>query len=501
MKFFSFFSLYQKLLAGYLFLLAILILPCLFSIYSIYKIEATVSTFFKRTLELSSSIEYAKNLVPSLEAEARRLIILHKEDSLKAVKPLIADLEHRIDPLAVSDPPDLENNFKEFRNTLAMLKFLVSQPDILKEHQTGTQGVDITDEAREQEIKGLTYHLMELLKEAEAIQKRSLEQKSRESAEIISQVKNGTLLLLLLATIVALTVPWALYIYIKRPLGFLQKGIHAISKGDFDHQIPVVSRDELGELADSFNHMAHSLKELDTLKSDFIAVASHELKTPLAAMMEASKLLGEPQIGHLNERQKKLVTVLNTSMTRFKTLVEELLDLSKMQAGLVSLGKDNVDIREVVDSAVKEFSPIAAAKNVSILTEYPERDIHIEADGKRLKRALINLLDNALNFTDKGRDIKVVVQNADGKRGRKLQIIVVDAGPGIHKAEQKQVFEKFYQSRITPRQSGSGLGLTIARQIITAHGGEIWIQSPPETKYALEEGTGTAVFVQLPFQP
>ena len=312
MKIFSFFSLYQKLLAGYLFLLAILILPCIFSIYSIYKIEATVSTFFKRTLQISSSIEYAKNLVPSLEAEARRLIILHKEDSLKAVKPLIADLEQRIDPVAVPEPRDLQDNFKEFRSTLAMLNFMVSQPGILKKNPPGEpdQAMNITDEAREQEIKGLTYHLMELLRKAEEIQKRSLEQKSRESSEIIAQVKNGTLLLLLLATIVALTVPGALYIYIKRPLGFLQKGIHAIGKGDFDHQIPVVSKDELGELADSFNHMARSLKELDTLKSDFIAVASHELKTPLAAMMEASKLLGEPQIGKLNDRQERLVTVL-----------------------------------------------------------------------------------------------------------------------------------------------------------------------------------------------
>ena len=313
-------------------------------------------------------------------------------------------------------------------------------------------------------------------------------------------MKNGTLLLLLLATIVALTVPGALYIYIKRPLGFLQKGIHAIGKGDFDHQIPVVSKDELGELADSFNHMARSLKELDTLKSDFIAVASHELKTPLAAMMEASKLLGEPQIGKLNDRQERLVTVLNTSMARFKTLVEELLDLSKMQAGLVGLERDTEDVREVVDSAVKEFGPIAAAKNVTIETLHPDKDIRLELDRKRLKRALINLLDNALNFTEKGERIRVLVRNTDGKKGKKLQIVVVDSGPGIDEAEQKQVFEKFYQSKITPRQSGSGLGLTIARQIITAHGGEIWIQSPPEKEIALEEGTGTAVFVQLPFR-
>jgi len=500
MKIFSSLSLYQKLLAGYLFLLAILILPCLFSIYSIYRIEATVTTFFKRTLNISSSIEYAKNLVPSLEAEARRLVILHREDSLRALRPLIADLEKRLDPMMASDSPELENNFSQFRNTLSLLNYIISQPDILKDPNDDMETASLTDEAREQEIKGLTYRLMELLRQAKHIQKKTLQEKSRESARIIYQVKNGTLILLLLATVVALTAPWALYVYIKRPIKFLQKGIHAIGKGNFDHQIPVVSRDELGELAESFNTMARSLKELDTLKSDFIAVASHELKTPLAAMIEASKLLSEPQIGQLNDRQARLVKVLNTSMTQFKTLVEDLLDLSKMQAGLVSLEKKQEDIRSVVEDAIKAVRPIASAQNVEILPDYPEQKIDAEIDRKRLKRALVNLLDNALNFSESGHSIKLIVSvpGAQGKKGRVLQIVVVDAGPGIDTEEQKQVFEKFYQSKVTPRQSGSGLGLTIARQIVTAHGGKIWIESPPGNDISLEEGKGTAVFVQLP---
>ena len=498
MKIFSFFSLYQKLLAGYLFLLAILILPCLFSIFSIYRIEATVSTFFKRTLEISSSIEYAKNLVPSLEAEARRLLILHKADSLKAVRPLIADLEKRLDPAAVAESGALKQNFTEFDKTLSLLHSILSKPDLLNDQRKPGQDPNLSDEAGEQQVKGLTYHMMELLKQAENIQKEALQRKSLESAAIISQVKNGTLILLFIASVVALTVPWGLYVYIRRPIKFLQKGIYAIGKGDFDHQIPVVSRDELGELADSFNHMARSLKELDTLKSDFIAVASHELKTPLAAMLEASKLLGEPQIGRLNDRQTRLVKVLNTSMTRFKTLVEELLDLSKMQAGLVSLEKKDEYIQDVVNAAITDVTPIAASKNVNIVPEYPDKKIGVIVDRKRLERAIVNLLDNALNFTDPGQKIKVLVSNRDGKRNKHLRITVIDSGPGIKAEEKTQVFEKFYQSRITPRQSGSGLGLTIARQIVTAHGGKIWIESPPGKEVALTEETGTAVFVQLP---
>ncbi len=499
MKIFAPFSLYQKLLAGYLFLLFILIVPCVFSLYSIYKIEDTISTYFKRNLEISSSVEYAKNLVPSLEAEARRLVILHKKDSLKQVKQIISNLQMKLSPQVAGDSRLLKKNLTEFNETLLTLKAIVeAYEDTVEIDKPGNRGPDLSDEAREQEIKGLAYHLMELLKKAEFIQKASLKNKSLETSRVISQVKDGTIILMLIAFVVALFVPWALYIYIKKPIRYLQKGTEAIGSGDFDHKIPVITKDELGDLASSFNNMAKSLKELDTLKSDFIAVASHELKTPLAAMLEATRLLKEPDIGKLNQRQSKLVEVLNTSMERFKALIEELLDLSKMQAGLLNLNRKDVLVQEFIDTVHENVATLLAAKNLKLMVKNTDKKISINIDRKRMERVLLNLLDNAITFSPQDSTIKIDVRKTTSKKRTYVQIAVIDQGPGLESHEQSRVFEKFYQAKTVPRQSGSGLGLTIARQIISAHGGKIWIESPPPKELAIVEGRGTAVFILLP---
>ena len=498
MKIFSPFSLYQKLLAGYLFLLFILIVPCVFSLYSIYKIEDTISTYFKRNLEISSSVEYAKNLVPSLEAEARRLVILHKKDSLKQVKQIIANLQAKLPPELAWDSLPLKKNLMEFQLTLELMKTIILSYENKIGKKTVGNGPNLSDEAREQEIKGLAFHLMELLQKAEVIQKASLKSRSLETSRVINQVKNGTIILMLIAFVVALFVPWALYIYIKKPIRYLQKGTEAIGGGDFDHQIPVITKDELGDLAKSFNNMAKSLKELDTLKSDFIAVASHELKTPLAAMLEASRLLREPGIGELNDRQAKLLDVLNTSMERFKGLIEELLDLSKMQAGLLNLNRKEVPIQELIDTVHENVETLLAAKDLTLVVENKEKTLTVAIDRKRMERVLLNLLDNAITFSPTNGIIKIDVRKKVDKKQAHVQIAVIDAGPGLEAHEQSRVFEKFYQAKTAPRQSGTGLGLTIARQIISAHGGKIWIESPPPQELAVAEQKGTAVFILLP---
>ncbi len=499
MKIFTPFSLYQKLLAGYLFLLFILIVPCVFSLYSIYKIEDTITTYFKRNLEISSSVEYAKNLVPSLEAEARRLVILHKGDSLKQVRQIIRNLQNKLSPEIAWDSQPLRKDLTQFQETVELLrKIIITYENKIDIQNQNDHGPSLSDEAREQEIKGLAFHLMRLLKRAEVIQKASLKNRSRQTAMVIRNVKNGTIILMLVAFIVALFVPWALYIYIKKPIRYLEKGTEAIGGGDFDHQIPVMTKDELGELAKSFNNMAKSLKELDTLKSDFIAVASHELKTPLAAMLEATRLLREPDIGKLNEQQTKLVEVLNTSMERFKALIEELLDLSKMQAGLLNLNKKTIPVTELVETVGYNVDTLLSAKNLKLLIENSDKNIKLSMDKKRMERVLLNLLDNAITFSPENSIIKIDVRKKTDRKHPFVQIAVIDTGPGIESHEHARVFEKFYQARTAPRQSGSGLGLTIARQIISAHGGKIWIESPPPNRLAITHQKGTAVFILLP---
>ncbi len=502
-------TIYQKLLAGYLILLATLLLPCLFSIYSIYKLEQTISRFQSETLEISKAIESARSQIPTLQAEARRLTVLHKQDSVELIIPLLTELETELDPDVIKGPPELKETFLEFQRTLSRFRELVQDVAI----SLGTLDPSLpslADELREQEIKQLSTHLLSLLSKAELIKKKELQRRSKYLQSLIRHIEEVTIILLAVAFLIALIAPWLLARTIKRPIEKLQQGTKAIGQGNFDHTIPITSQDEFGRLADSFNEMARRLKELDRLKSDFIAVASHELKTPLAAMMEASKLLSEPAIGPLNPKQEKLVGVLNKSMRRFKSLIEELLDLSKLQAGLIQVEKERHLIGNIIQEAVDTVRPGAEAKSMQISVQFQNpgtEEDKIVVDRKRFLRVLINLLDNAVKFSEPGGSVVLSIQKREEKARKRrsrsnktlLQLTVVDQGPGIPSNEQEQVFEKFYQVHDMQKQSGSGLGLAIAREIITAHGGKIWIESPPPDKIAITKGKGTAIFIELPW--
>lgn len=491
-------TIYQKLLIGYLILLMIVLLPCLFSVYSIYRLEHTVSSFQSETLEISRAIESARNRIPTLEAEARRLVVLHKMDSVDILIPLITELEMSIDPDLIHGPEELKETYLAFQKNLALFRSLIA--DASSTIGTNEPGPpSLADELREQEIKRLSANLLHLLAQAEKIKEREINRRSEYLSSLIRHIENVTVILLAVAVLVALITPWLLARTIKRPIEQLQEGTKAIGKGRFDHKIPVDSRDEFGELARSFNEMALRLKELDRLKSDFIAVASHELKTPLAAMIEASKLLSEPAIGELNPKQEKLVTVLNKSMERFKDLIEELLDLSRLQAGLVQLDRQKCRLEELITEAVETMQPSAGASENELMVDIKGPDTRISLDRKRFLRALINLIDNAVKFNPPGGRVRIAAQVRDkGKGERRLFIAVVDMGPGIEIQERDRVFEKFYQIQHIRKQSGSGLGLAIAREIVSAHGGRIWIESPPSEDMATEKGKGTVFFIELP---
>jgi signal transduction histidine kinase len=427
-------------------------------------------------------------------------VVLHKLDSVDIIIPLITELEMSIDPDLIKGPKELKETYQEFQKNLALFRSLIS--DASSTIGTNEPGPpSLADELREQEIKRLSANLIHLLAKAEQIKEHEISRRSEYLSSLIRHIENVTVILLGVAVLVALITPWLLARTIKRPIERLQEGTKAIGKGKFDHKIPVDRRDEFGELAHSFNEMAQRLKELDRLKSDFIAVASHELKTPLAAMIEASKLLSEPAIGELNPKQEKLVTVLNKSMERFKDLIEELLDLSRLQAGLVQLDKQKCRLSELVQEAVEAIQPTAQAARNEIIIEILDDDTQISIDKKRFLRALINLIDNAVKFNPISGKVKISAR-VEGKKkddGKGLLFIAVsDMGPGIDTEERDKVFEKFYQIQHIRKQSGSGLGLAIAREIITAHGGKIWIESPPPEDLAVEKGQGTVFFVELP---
>ncbi len=486
-------------MTGYLVLLLIMVVPCAVSIYYLSNIEKVATDLAKRNVELSTTVEYLRGVLPSMEAESRRYVSLYKEDSFNAFNKLSDEYAEKLKSIKAKCPERVLNKATQLSSHLNSIKKLVKSAHN-NMRPKDSPGMSILSSQMEENIKTLTSRMMEDLNDIDTALKQDLREKTQKISNSTSQAKRLTTFITLAALGLALLIPWFLYKYIKRPIDNLREGALAIGKGQFDQEIPVNTGDELGQLAGVFNDMARRLKELDQLKSDFIAVASHELKTPLSSMIEAAKLLNEPMLGGLNEKQQRLVTILNESMNKFKNLIEELLDLSRMQAGLSPIQKTPVDISELLSEVVDTLSPLAHSRNINIVLDMEDGVKKLDLDRDRMMRAIMNIVQNAVKYSPEGETVKIVSQRIQkDKKGiaKATKIGVIDAGPGITQDERNKIFDKFYQIQTIRRKGGIGLGLAIAKEIIQAHGGKIWVESPPHKKNAIIEGKGAAFWIQL----
>ncbi|MGH7851829.1 MAG: sensor histidine kinase [Candidatus Binatia bacterium] len=275
---------------------------------------------------------------------------------------------------------------------------------------------------------------------------------------------------------------------ITRPIGLLKTKTREIAQGNFETKLLVRSPPEIGELAAAINAMCEKLHELDRLKADFFAYMSHELRTPLTAIKEGTGLLLDGVGGDTTEKQRKLLSILAEESNRLINVVNSLLDLSKMEAGMMIYDFEVTHVDPLIKRAVAEITPLVEAKRIRLESDVEATLAPLRIDPERILQVLRNLLGNAVKFTPNGGSVRIAAKPADGK----LAISVKDSGPGIAAESLTSIFEKFNQgSRQSPyTRQGTGLGLAIAKTIITTHGGKIWAES--------ELGKGSTFVFVLP---
>jgi CheY-like chemotaxis protein/two-component sensor histidine kinase len=212
------------------------------------------------------------------------------------------------------------------------------------------------------------------------------------------------------------------------------------------------------------------------LKSEFLANVSHELRTPLSAIIGFSQILLDGIDGPLNDDQQQDIEQVNKSGQSLLTLINKILDLSKIEAGKMELTIERLELPALIESVLESISPLAQEKGLSIETRFATNLPAVEADALRLKQILINLLSNAVKFTERGQ-IEVSAQPS----GRMVRIAVKDTGIGISADAQKVIFDEFVQGdgSSTRRHGGTGLGLSIVRRLVEMHGGAITVVSEP----------------------
>jgi len=228
-------------------------------------------------------------------------------------------------------------------------------------------------------------------------------------------------------------------------------------------------------------------KEMERAKSDFISTASHELRTPMTSIKNAVDLVLRKKAGEINGQQKRFLHIAEQNIDRLSALVDDLLDLTKIEAGKMQLCYSEVDVRSCVADVVAMFKLVAQAKSVTLDMHLPPELPVVHADEHRVQEVLINLLDNAVKFTPPGGTVTAEVRplalpaDAAGCSAEAVEIAVIDSGEGIGQDKVAHVFDKFYQVRESPvpGKRGTGLGLAISKAIVEAHGGVIACRSRP----------------------
>ena len=282
-----------------------------------------------------------------------------------------------------------------------------------------------------------------------------------------------------LAAGLGLLLSWA----VIGPIQRVEARLAEIAAGDFSGQVDVPNRDELGSLGDNLNRMNDELRrlygELDMAsrhKSEFLANMSHELRTPLNAILGFSQVLRQRLFGPINAKQEEYLDDILSSGNHLLSLINDVLDLSKVEAGQVELEVAAFSLRQALERAAATLCVRAVENGVELAVELaPDVDI-VEGDERRIRQVLFNLLSNAVKFTPSGGHVTVACARVDGE----VQVAIADTGPGIAAEDHERIFEEFQQTDVgVDQREGTGLGLALSRRLVELHGGRIWVESEP----------------------
>ena len=338
---------------------------------------------------------------------------------------------------------------------------------------------------------------------------------SSDAFAAIDRLRDVSILVILVLLVGGLALAYMIARTAARPLKDLQNGVKAIAAGDLSTRVTISDGVEVTELANEFNSMAGRLKDLydnlegkvqertielqeandrlkefDDLKSEFVSMASHELRSPMASMkMGVSTVLRE-MIGPLNEDQKLMLGIAERNIDRLTTLTSELLDLTKIEAGQLDILPAEVDLGTLAAEVVEADRPLAQHEGVDLVLAAPEEPVMVTCDRDRIYQVIQNMVGNALNFTEEG-SVTVSVAKETADRAR---VCIKDTGLGIPDDAIETIFDKWSRAHAETRSEkrGTGLGLAISKGIVEAHGGSVTLQS--------KVGTGTTVCFTLPLR-
>jgi len=309
---------------------------------------------------------------------------------------------------------------------------------------------------------------------------------------LLRQGNIALVMLGIMTVVIFFVVDWFLLL----PLRKLRASIKHIKQENYEVRLPKGSLKEMGDVFEAFNDMAVHLEEtkqrtvlVNSMKSEFLSITAHQLRTPLSALKWVMRMLIEGDAGDLKKAQKDLLEKGYGANERMITLVNDLLDVVRIEEGRFDYKFEKGSIVEIVEAIVQEIRILAETKGVVLSLHKPSHDFpDAFFDPEKFHLGVMNILENAIQYTPKNGRVDVEITLNDDE----ILILVRDTGIGIPKRELPRIFSKFFRAKnaVLAQPNGSGLGLFIAKNVIEKHGGKIWVES--------EEGKGTAVYFTLP---
>ena len=475
------FGIFRRLTAGYLAVLFLLGASDVYAILKLVEFNTVILASYNEDIRLlDSGKRIADSLFSQRQYEQKFLLT---RDAVLNSQFLAAqeDFERYLAELFVfSAPPERKETLEKIKVLHQRYLSLVSSE--VKYLKTNRSYNKISYKAQKEKA---TDSILEALEKLEEYTRQGFYQKARMMNEASASARTVAVASFLLTVLLVVLLAYLITRSITNPLIKLVNKTREIQSGVFTCDLYGSAPPEIRELNEAFNRMCNRLKEVDKIKSDFFAMISHELKTPLTTISEGISLLLEGTCGSITEKQNRLLTIITAESNRLARLVNSILNLSKMEAGMMKYEFVKERIEPLIEQAVKEILPYAEAKRIHLEKRIGGDLPSCPMDAERILEALRNLIGNAVKFTPEEGRIKIAAAARPANGG--LEVSVSDSGPGVPREKLLTIFEK-YES--TDQKKGTGLGLAIVKHIITAHGGKVWAESEP--------GAGTRFIFVLP---